>query len=1448
MAVSVSILIIFMAVLWGLAQTGLGKQLLAQWISASLGKGTSFQIKIGKITGIIPFNIRLDELTISDGRSEWLVVESAFLSWSPAYLIKGKIYINELSAAAVRLKHLPDAFKGKEKRKHGKIALPNAIPPLHINRLVLERFYLGESILGSPAVFTMNGRLIAEHNEKILRGSLHVDRKDGAKALYYIDWFLTGQTTPELELDVRVQEEKEGLLTRLLGLKETRLVAISLKGKGPINPWKGRLTAREDSLGAIETTLEFMIKEGLRLKGDGQIMLSQGLVEKDLQPLMMSQKTLFHFDSQVHAGNEIEIHRVFLENDGITLKLAGRIGIVKKHIQSNFHLRIDDLSRFKDLVKNRVQGNLDLQGQVTGNLQQPRAILSVTLKEPGLGEIRASNIVLNVQLTPIMTSTSNFQGLSAEMTGHMKGLTHKNQGPLIPGGECQWALGAEIKKEDLINVNRLEVSGKDFVARFSGQLNSGSYVIDGNTSVEIHDLSSLSHIIRTKVHGSARIDAHLKGNLRTRSLSADIKGRIARFAPLPALLAPLMKEEVTYACHTRLEEGRHLTVTDLKVRSAVGEMGGMASLDLQTRDVSAQGRLRLPRLAVFSKPVGRSLEGALEIEMDVGGALNDPRIKAHATVSSVRMEDIKISKAVISLLARNVLHKPEGDVKIHLQGSGHSLKAVSNFTFIHPLLSLNDLSVNAPGTDVAGDLKIHLKGPILKGVLRGIFNDLPSFSSLFGKKIDGKAEFDVVLSEADGRQDVALDLRGKRLGTGYGTADSLTLSARLKNVFQAPEGTAEVEINSFKKEKLEIHHIILKAEGQKERAAFTAHASGHYQEDFQLETMGSIGLVPRDHNIRLSLLKGSFGELAGSATKPVVIRKTADYYILEGVDFQLGEADFQASGRVGSELMTFDARLNGMPLSLLQSFGYPELLGTAMARIHMEGRVSSPEADMEIRIKAIKLKNPVFQILPPANLSAHMTLKNHILQAALSLEDLAAKPVKADLYLPVTVSFSPFVFSPKSQDSLKGQIFAEIKLERLTSLFYLEDHTLRGNLVIDLVVEGNIEKPALKGHVRLSDGVYEHARSGTLIKDIQIGASMTEDRFTLEKAYATDGENGKIVAKGQLHLLPKKGLPLQLELHLDNIALVRRDDLTVTTNGKLDLAGSIKEMKVSGPLTVGPAEFRIPRTLPPDVKDLKVEEINLPAQRPRLTQKSPQKNTGRLKLDLSLEIPGRVFLRGRGLDSEWKGKIRITGSERQPAVTGSLSVIRGRYTFFGKPFSLTKGVIYFGGDIPPSPKFDVIAEHSSSDINCRILVSGNPSTLTVNMESDPPMPSDEILAHLLFGRRASNITPFQALRLAQALDSLRGGGDGIFDFMDRTRRLIGVDELNIKQSDDKGGETSVSVGKYMRDNVYVEVEQGLGPDTGKVSVEIELTPHTAIETDMGANGESGIGLNWKWDY
>jgi len=1443
----ISILLILTGTIWGLAQTELGKNFLAQWISQQLGKDPSFQVKIGKITGIIPFNIRLDEFTISDRGSQWLVVKNIFISWSPNHLIKGRIYVDELSATAVHLKHLPTARGGKKKRKPGKMTLSDSIPPLHIHRLNLESIYLGESILGSKAIFTMKGQTTAGDHEKTLKGSLHIDRKDGTNAFYYIDWSLAGGTIPEIEFDLGAKEEKDGLLTNLMGVKDTGPVTISLKGKGPISFWKGHLKAEADRLGSIDTALEVMINDVLRLKGNGHVMLSQRLFEKDIQAFNMSQKTLFHFNSRIHAGHNIEIQRVFLKNNGITLNLAGRIELEKRHIQSDFNLQIDNLSRFKGLVNQRIQGMLDLQGRLEGTFKQPRATLSVTLKEPGVGKIHASNLFLNARLTPTLMSASNYQGLSGQIKGHVKGLAHKTRGALIPADECHFFLSAEAQKGGPINVNELKVFGKDFVAHFSGQLNSRSSFIEGDASMVIHDLSNLSNIIGTKVHGKAIMNAHLNGNLQSRSLSADIKGQIAVVEPLPESLAPVLEEDLKYACHMRLEQGRHLTVTDLAISSVVGEIETDASLDIPAGDILAHGLIRIPRLAAFSKTLGRPINGAFEMEVDVGGVLKNPKITAQADLSHLRIKHINVSKAKLSLMARNLFHEPEGELEIHIQGPGHSLKAASNFTFISPRLSFNDLSASSLGTEMTGDLEIDLKRHTSKGALRGSCIDLASFSALFGKKVEGNARFDIVLSDAGGRQDVALDLQGKGLDTGYGAVEALTLSLSLKNVLQAPEGNAEVEINSFKKEALQIGHMILKAEGQKEKAAFKAHAQGYYKEEFQFDTTGSIGLMPGSNDLRLTQLKGNFGEFTISAREPVVIRKISENYILERADFLLDDGHLEAFGRLESETMTFDARLDTLSLSFLKAFGYPEVSGTATARLHIEGLITSPKADMDIQLEKLKFKGTLSEEFPPANLLAHITLKNHDLKADLTLANLADKPLKAGLNLPVDLSFLPFVFSLRSEDGLKGRILAEMELEHLSSFFYLEDHTLKGNLVIDLAIDGTMEKPSLNGHVLLSDGIYENVRSGTLIKDIQIVAGLIEDKLILEKARATDGEKGTIVAKGSINLLPKKLLPFQLELLMDNASLVRRDDLTVTTSGKLDLSGSMERMDVSGSLTLGPAALRIPESLPPDARDLNIKEINMPVQKSPPKRSPPLKTKGRLNLDILLEIPGKVFVRGRGLDSEWKGKVGIKGSEQQPAVTGSLSVIRGRYNFFGKSFSLTNGSVNLNSGTPASTKFDAIAEHKSSDITYRILVSGDLSTFKMDMESDPPMPPDEIMARLLFGRSATDITPLQAFRLAQAIDSLRGGG-GMFSFMDRTRSLIGVDELNIKQSDDKSGEPSVSAGKYIRDNVYLEVEQGMGPDTGKVSVEIELTPHIAVETDMGKNGQGGIGLNWKWDY
>jgi len=84
--------------------------------------------------------------------------------------------------------------------------------------------------------------------------------------------------------------------------------------------------------------------------------------------------------------------------------------------------------------------------------------------------------------------------------------------------------------------------------------------------------------------------------------------------------------------------------------------------------------------------------------------------------------------------------------------------------------------------------------------------------------------------------------------------------------------------------------------------------------------------------------------------------------------------------------------------------------------------------------------------------------------------------------------------------------------------------------------------------------------------------------------------------------------------------------------------------------------------------------------------------------------------------------------------------------------------------------------------------------------------------------------------------------------MGRSRRLLGVDQLSVKSSGDKLEDTALSAGKYLSEDVYVEVEKGISPETGKASLKWDVTPNVTVDTEVGINAEAGAGVQWKWDY
>src|ERR1051325_1286264 len=397
-----------------------------------------------------------------------------------------------------------------------------------------------------------------------------------------------------------------------------------------------------------------------------------------------------------------------------------------------------------------------------------------------------------------------------------------------------------------------------------------------------------------------------------------------------------------------------------------------------------------------------------------------------------------------------------------------------------------------------------------------------------------------------------------------------------------------------------------------------------------------------------------------------------------------------------------------------------------------------------------------------------------------------------------------------------------------------------------------------------------------VLTHLRADISGDRDRVTVREFSAKDTGTGALDLRGSLALAG--GAPsADLAATLQNFRILGRDEGVLTASGEIRIAGPVASPRVTAQLTGGEGDLRIPDNLPAGVTKLQVVEINSREVRPRpaSSQVPPRPPARRdatkpvpakpstpavpATLDVKIALPGKVFVRGRGLDSEWRGRFTVSGTSDAPKIIGSLEVVRGTFDILGKSFRVTQGKISFDGATTLDPTLDIVAEIASGDVVARLLVTGSASAPKIAITSTPTMPQEQVLSYVLFNRPNTQITAAEGIQVAQAAATLAGGGPGV---LDRLRGRIGLDRLVFGSSTGTntssnlnpaaGGSntsgTSVSGGKYLAEGVYVGATQGLTPQSSKMVVEVEIRPRVTVQGDFSQTGGTGVGLNYKYDY
>ncbi|MDO5640793.1 MAG: translocation/assembly module TamB domain-containing protein [Paracoccus sp. (in: a-proteobacteria)] len=425
---------------------------------------------------------------------------------------------------------------------------------------------------------------------------------------------------------------------------------------------------------------------------------------------------------------------------------------------------------------------------------------------------------------------------------------------------------------------------------------------------------------------------------------------------------------------------------------------------------------------------------------------------------------------------------------------------------------------------------------------------------------------------------------------------------------------------------------------------------------------------------------------------------------------------------------------------------------------------------------------------------------------------------------------------------------------------FLRTRSLAGAVSFDLRMQGAPGLDALSGTVSMPDGRLAEPRLGMAVEGLRLNAALQRGLINLDVA-GNLSAGGGIAASGSVDLRPASPV-LDITARLNRAVLRDPSLYELTADGTVTVTGVAADGPlVSGTINILEAEFRIPSTglggvqAIPDIINVNdnwriaatrakagLEPYgSLAAQAADLSGPAAVPPANPARFNLTISAPNQIFVRGRGVDAELGGDLRLTGNARNPVPVGHLSLIRGRVDLLGKRFDLTEGLIELQGSLMPVIR--LVATHEQSDISIRIIIDGELRDPEITFESDPQLPQEEVLSYLLFGQGLDQITALQAAQLANALATLAGqGGIGI---VGNIREAAGLDDLDLTV--DEEGNVALRAGKYISRNVYTDVQVG---DSGKTQINLNLDLSTSLTARVSVDneGDSKLGVYYERDY
>jgi len=424
---------------------------------------------------------------------------------------------------------------------------------------------------------------------------------------------------------------------------------------------------------------------------------------------------------------------------------------------------------------------------------------------------------------------------------------------------------------------------------------------------------------------------------------------------------------------------------------------------------------------------------------------------------------------------------------------------------------------------------------------------------------------------------------------------------------------------------------------------------------------------------------------------------------------------------------------------------------------------------------------------------------------------------------------------PQPSDRMDGVLQARVPDIGIWRAWVPAGWRIAGELQVDAALAGTVGTPLYSGTLGASGLSARNRLEGISLTDGQVRVRLEGDTARIEQ-FTLRGGDGSLAISGGATLGPQAQAKLQLKA--ERFRVLGRVDRLLIASGQAQLELAAGASRVDGAFSVDEALFDATRSTAPSL-DSDVT-LRRPGAAEDLDTETAAPRTARsFSMAVDVDMGQRLRVRGRGLDTALRGRVRLGTRSNRLVVDGTITTERGTYAAYGQKLEIERGILAFSGP-PADPRLDVLALRPNLDVRVGVLITGNVLAPRVRLYSDPEMSDTDKLAWLMLGRAPDSLGRSDTTMLQRAAVALLAGEDEAPT--DALLRRLGLDELSLRQSEGDTRETVVTLGKQLSRRWYVGYERGVNATAGTWQLIYRLAQRFTLRLQSGL--ENSLDVIW----